>query len=172
MTIDWVEGRIDGAQANMDPVYVHETISTMKHGAIAYIETEAFWADHAENNHALWVDGNSPRYEESDVPKLAIDISDFVRCIRIKTEDVDGFVIDASSLNFVPNGTIEEKVLPRSGPCIDDPGHTPLRLPVVAWVGNTMELEMLTGIIKKQFNIELGACALAAHIASLKVDED
>ncbi len=95
MTINWIDGKIDGAQAKMETPYVSELVRTMQHGDVAYIDSTDYWVD--TDSH-IWVDGKASRYSEEDVEDgIDDEFGGMVRVIRIEQGGISGFIIDATA---------------------------------------------------------------------------
>lgn len=154
MGIDYLEGRITPEQAELDEVYVNRLVCEMQHGEIAYVDSESWWID---TNRKIWIGGNVAVFTDQEAEAAYNETGGLVRCIRIREGEYDGWIIDASTMNYVPDGSFMERVEPLT---TSESEENPCR--VIGWIGSEHGLDDLTKMLQRQFAIKLGENAVKA----------
>jgi hypothetical protein len=172
MGIDFL-GNITNEQQVGGDHLVNEIVGDMTHGEVAYVETQSYWPDYDKK---LWIDGCAPRFSAGDVQEIFEKGSEIqlVRCIRIRdlVANINGFIIDASSLEYGSNCTPLDRMDQRSGPILDEDFDDSDALPIIGFVETEKGVEDLTRALDKQFGIRLAKCVYKAALEDAKHSEE
>ncbi len=144
MPFDFCERRLTGEQQQLDAEFLVPTVIDMSNGSTGYVSEEAYWAD---LEGKLWIDGSAPAWIDPNTTGM-LNSEELVRVIRTPL----GYLLDVSHFGYIGNGAETNQVVRQAAL---DTNVNIEAVPIIGWISNPAELELVSEILLEQFNIIL-----------------
>jgi hypothetical protein len=144
---------LDGEAYQFGPEELVPPIEDMPERAVFYAFTDAIITDFTGR---IYIDPMSPALTQDRAPELIDGGIELSRVIRVD----NGYIVDESHLNitdFESRNKRFSKMMTQPGGYMspEEVERVPDYLPVIAWAGNTAELELIEEILAGKYNLVL-----------------